>query len=455
MEENDLLLKIYIGQEINFSKGILYIFKGRLCFSEEENKVVESLVSKRLVKIVYPYTIRAIRTLLTTREGKKKSKQLIHQILDNDSGLLEELYVIPQKVLGFLLVNLDYSIFEKSRHEWIRDWKDLILQKSPIFVFSIEFCKILQKHKLAVLTNDYASSKGGRIDPEKYVIPNEVKEYLARKLKLIPFDYEEINRSIFFYTMYKIKEDILPIKSDAKRRNSLWNLLRVLPFDEDVIKSFIDEFKDEKITTEYSGIDNEQFLFDILDESRFNVKLSKLLDDFVSELIRGRRREPVIPIEKAAQPFKLHSELFALIGNFEIGLRNYIVNEMQAVFKEDNREWYKQLKGVKLLGNQSPFKTIYDKLESRRNEDIKNKILPEDELIYYADITDYKEIILNNWRIFANRFSRIHLTKEKFEHGMNELNKLRRKVMHLRDIRPYEAKTLKLYIIPELEKIFR
>lgn len=106
------------------------------------------------------------------------------------------------------------------------------------------------------------------------------------------------------------------------------------------------------------------------------------------------------------------------------------------------------------MGKQSPLVTIYAKLKSRRNEDEKNKILPEDELIYYADITDYKDTILKNWRIFESKFKKIKLSKEKFEHGMNELNKIRRKVMHLRDIRPSEAKTLHLYIIPELEKIF-
>lgn len=455
MKENDLLLKIYIGQEINFSRGILYDFKGRLYFSDTESEVVNSLIRKKLVKIIYPYTIKSIRTLLTTREGRRTSRKLIQQILNNDSGLLDELNTISKKVLGFLLINLDYSIFEKTRSRWIRNWKDFVLHNSQMFDFSIRFCQILQKHKLAVSANDYVSSKGGRIDPEKYVVPNEVREYLTRNLKLIPFDYEEINRSILFYTVYKIKNDILPIKADAKRRNNFWNLLRVLPFDESVIKSLINKFKDEKITTEYSEIDNEQFLFVILDESRFQVKLNKLVDDFISELIKGKRKEPIIFPRKAAQPLRAHSELFALIGNLEIKLRNYLVNEMQAVFKEDEKEWYNQLKEIKLMGNQSPFKTIYDKLESRRNEDLKNKILPEDELIYYADISDYKEIILKNWRIFANKFNRINLDKEKFEHGMNELNKIRRKVMHLRDIRPYEAKTLRLFIIPELEKIFQ
>ncbi len=70
------------------------------------------------------------------------------------------------------------------------------------------------------------------------------------------------------------------------------------------------------------------------------------------------------------------------------------------------------------------------------------------------DILDYKDIILRYWNLFENRFTRLNLSKEKFEHGMNELNKMRRKVMHLREIRPFEVKTLRLFIIPDLEKIF-
>jgi hypothetical protein len=70
------------------------------------------------------------------------------------------------------------------------------------------------------------------------------------------------------------------------------------------------------------------------------------------------------------------------------------------------------------------------------------------------DITDYRDIILKNWELFEGRFKEIGLGKEKFEHGMTELNRIRRKVMHLRDIRSSEAKTLRLYIIPELEEIF-
>lgn len=455
MQENDLLLKIYIGQDINFSRGILYEFKDRLYFKENEVKIIDSLIKKKLVEKVYPYTIKSIRSLVTTIKGKRKSKELIRKILDNDSTLLDELYTIPQKTLGFILINLDNDYFDLTRNELVSDWKEYILNNSQMFNFSIKFCQILQKHKLAVLTKDYVSTRGGRIDEERYVVSDEAKKYLTQNLRLIPLDKQEINKSVLFYTIYKIAQEILTIKNEDKRRNSYWNLLRGLPFDESIIKSQIKKFKEEKITTEYSEIDNEQFLFKILNLSRFEAKLDKLVHNFVSQMIEGKRKEPAIRVEKTVDPFRLHSELFAIIGNFEIGFRTYLINEMKATSKKDEKSWYHQLKEIKLVGSPSKLETLYDKLEFRRNEDKKNKIYPEDELINYADVTDYKDIVLNNWKkIFAKKLGKIHLTKEKFEHGMNELNKIRRKVMHLRGIRPYEAKTLKLYIIPELEKIF-
>jgi hypothetical protein len=454
MEEKDLLLKVYIGQGINYGRGILYKFRDEIYFNDKENKIIKSLSKKKLVDIIYPYSIKSILTLVTTKSGTELSIKIMQEILDKDSKLIDELNQIPKKVLGFLLINLDNLTPNKTKENWVFDWKEFILNSKKMFDFSIKFCEILKMHKLAILTNDYVSSKGGRIDPEKYVIPNEVKEYLITNLKPIRFSDEEVNKSILFYTIHKIKQDILDIKDDARRRSNFWNLLQVLPFDESSIKLVIDKFKEEHITTKYSKIDNEQFLFSVLDKSRFDIKLNKLVCNFLSEVYKGEKKEPKISLRKAPPLLKTHAELFILIGNFETKFRNYLLNEMRTMFKGDEKEWYNQLKKIKLLGDQMPFKTIYDKLVFRENEDLKNKILPEDELIYYADIIDYMNIILKDWKIFENKFNKINLDREKFEHGMNELNKIRKKVMHLRDIRLHEAKTIRLYIIPELEKIF-
>ena len=204
-----------------------------------------------------------------------------------------------------------------------------------------------------------------------------------------------------------------------------------MPFGETAIKQLIDEFQKEGITTEYSKIENEQFLFSILDEVGFDIKLDRMIDEFISGAIEGEVTESRVPISKPSELLKTHSELFAVIGNFEMRFRAHILNEMRAVFKEDKDKWYDQLKEIKSIGDQTPYRNLYEKLEGRRDEDLKNRILSEDELIYYADITDYKDIVMKNWNVFESKFNKIELNKEKFEHGMNELNKTRRKVMFL------------------------
>ena len=67
-----------------------------------------------------------------------------------------------------------------------------------------------------------------------------------------------------------------------------------------------------------------------------------------------------------------------------------------------------------MVGSPSKLETLYDKLEFRKIEDKKNKILPEDELINYADVTDYKDIIIHNWnKIFAKKLGKIPPNKGK------------------------------------------
>ena len=387
---------------------------------------------------------------------------MIENILQNQS-ILDELADIPKKALGFFLLNMNSRIFESERQTSFVDWKDFILYKTKMFEFSQKFCEVLDKKKLAVRTNDYVSSNGGNIIREKYVVPDEVKEYLIKTLDTIPFSVDETYQATLFYTMYRIRKEIVYVNGEEKRRNTYWNLLGTLPFDESIIKQFVGQFQKEGITTEYLEIEKEHFLFSINDLSRYDVKLEKILGAFVSGVLEGERKiEEVLLTKASSKPselLRLHSDLFKLIGNFEMRFREYLISEMRAAFKENEYEWYGLLREISLKDaltsdTHSPVKNLYDKLQFRKNQDERNKIWPEDELIYYADITDYKEIILRNWKIFEGRFKQIDLTKEKFEHGMNELNKIRRKVMHLRDITPSEANTTRLYIIPILEEVF-
>lgn len=144
MEEKELLLKIYIGQGINYGRGILYRFKDKLYFNNEENKIIESLSKKELIDLIYPYSIKSISTLITKKKGTELARKTLQNILDRDSSLIKELNQIPKKALGFLLINVDTHIFDKTREEWPFDWKDFILNSTKMFNFSIKLSRVLR-----------------------------------------------------------------------------------------------------------------------------------------------------------------------------------------------------------------------------------------------------------------------------------------------------------------------
>jgi len=456
-DEKKELIKIYIGQESNH-RGILYKFKDQIQVEKENALIIQALVSYGLVKEICPYSIKSIKTLITSVDGTLYGQELISEKLNLDSLLIDDLKIIPKKILSFFIFHADLGVGLEKENFLISDWEDFLIGNHKIFDYLLKFWKILEKRDLAVLVNDYASSKGGRIDPKKYVISSEVLGYIMNKFSLSPLEKNEFNKAIVLYCLWKIKDEILPIKDLDLRRNAFWNFLQVLPFDESLIKYFVDKFSKEGITSEYHGITEETFLFSLNDESKFDVKLNNLVDEFVVELSEETidmsfKELDAIVFTSGQDLLKIHSDLFAILGNFEIKIRNYILNEMKVVSQKES--WYESLKDIKLVGEELPYQTIYDKLQFRKNEDLKDRAAPEDELIYYADIIDYKNIIFKRWEIFGNKLLKRDISKEILEHGFNEINRIRKKIMHLRSITQREADTLRLFILPRLERIFK
>ena len=85
--------------------------------------------------------------------------------------------------------------------------------------YSIELCELLVKNNWAILTDDYVTTGGGRIDPKVYIIPVEVTDYLIQKINLESFNEQETNRAILLYTLKTIETEILNIYNEGKRRD--------------------------------------------------------------------------------------------------------------------------------------------------------------------------------------------------------------------------------------------
>lgn len=113
------------------------------------------------------------------------------------------------------------------------------------------------------------------------------------------------------------------------------------------------------------------------------------------------------------------SRIYDLIREFEIEIRGFIESKMYGTFSDS---WVKR--GVP--------KKIRKNWDMRKQHDIRQVKQPEPSLINYAEFSDYKEIILHNWK---EVFSKCFKDKEKLRVRLDDLNNYCRKaIMHMRTI---------------------
>lgn len=128
--------------------------------------------------------------------------------------------------------------------------------------------------------------------------------------------------------------------------------------------------------------------------------------------IKTRKVSSIISVEKPV-------EMFKEISAFEKEIRAFIFERLYEAFSDF---WI--IRAVP--------KEIRMRWQKRREADIKEGKPPERNIINYADFSDYKEIILYNWK---NVFSKYFKDKEKLRVRLDDLNNLCRKTtMHVRTI---------------------
>lgn len=128
--------------------------------------------------------------------------------------------------------------------------------------------------------------------------------------------------------------------------------------------------------------------------------------------IKTRKVSSVISVEKPV-------EMFKEISVFEKEIRAFIFERLYDAFSDF---WI--IRAVP--------KEIGMRWQKRREGDIKEGKPPERNIISYADFSDYKEIMLYNWK---NVFSKYFRDKEKLRVRLDDLNNLCRKTtMHARTL---------------------
>ena len=448
-EEKEILKEIYIGQNIRL-EGIR-----KKHFDQEQILILENLISThKLVKAGNFYRTEVIKT---TEKGESLGKEIILEIINKtEEVLLKEIKNIPKPVLEFLFFDYPSPIFEVNRERnYFFNWKEFFISTGNIGESVNKLSNILHKCNLEVKTLYYVSTRGGETRDLHIIFPYELKDFLV-KHNLISHGLSEAEKEQIklFYLLFKIKEILYIEDSDTRRRN-YWTMLQDTKIDETQIEKIISKFKSEGITTEYKFVTDENFLFQIKDIFRYDIFLKKLVNDYLTGVLEGKTKPTIIQKKQKGKfvkdsPLNQHAETFVVLGDFELRIRNFILKRMREG-DEKNKEWYEKLQEIKLSNLDN---SLLDELRRREDEDKKNRILPEKELLFYADITHYKDIILKFWEpYFKKDFDNAGMSKEKFEHEMIEINKIRRKVMHLRELTDDSLKTLNLCFMPDITNI--
>ena len=111
-------------------------------------------------------------------------------------------------------------------------------------------------------------------------------------------------------------------------------------------------------------------------------------------------------------------EMFAEITSLEAGLRAFIESILKKTYSYN---WIKQ----------AIPKAIRDDWHQKRESDVKQGKIPETDLINYADFSQYKDIIIHNWKVFSDFFE----DKERLRIKLEDMNNLCRIVtMHTRTL---------------------
>jgi hypothetical protein len=134
-------------------------------------------------------------------------------------------------------------------------------------------------------------------------------------------------------------------------------------------------------------------------------------------------------VERGEVAVSGESEPSIIIG-FEKVIRYFIMEELKSFLGD---KWFRQ--GIP--------KELRTQWQERKADDERAGRLAEENLINYADFSDYKVIILQNW---TNVFSRFFRDKEQTRVRFDDLNYFRKSVMHSRTLSNDETGHAKITI---------
>ncbi len=233
MSEEDVLLKIYIGQNIS-DEGILQ--------SEiREKEEIKGLLSKGLIKESNFYRLHLF---LTTERGAEFASKLLRKRLEERRDELEEKFKdIPKRAFTFIIKTPSYRDFvyltTKSTFEGTTA-TDRIMADSRIWILRDKIFTTLENMGFCVKTWSYVSTRGGELGEEYYVISREIYEFLLNNFGVIDFTSEEKD-ILRLYSFLRFVAPILQFTDIDFIRVRFYKLLNEYSLTENEVAAFIEE----------------------------------------------------------------------------------------------------------------------------------------------------------------------------------------------------------------------
>ena len=232
-----------------------------------------------------------------------------------------------------------------------------------------------------------------------YVISPELQEYLVKHYSLSDFTLNQEESLMPYPVMISIYK-ILGSDNIDFLRQRYYELLKSASVTEGQIAGIVNRMNQQGIASEYHGLLSDKKPFEVLDSTRFQIYLEKNLIEPAIDVLLERgglikqysvdARIPSLSEVKMERGFIDTSELgdfYNLVSALERDLREFIKAKI-------GKGWDKRI--------ETEVPSVFHRWQEKKKKDENWGIDPEIDLMNYADLDDYIEIINKYNRIFVS-----------------------------------------------------
>lgn len=368
---------------------------------------------------IIPSLIRRLRGRITLPIVEELPPQAFFDAIDRAFKICPDKWLTEEEILDYFRDTTSIIMYIKSKFKgekfdivskklfkkYFRDYRRQMV--NFIMVYEEKNRRLYRKLPKGMSINDYKVLKKS--------CPREViDKYIEHVVKEGVYSYEAVKESdVLIEELIRIvsKRMNINIEGDFLRRRRRHIILRTLRIPNQ-IQRLIDSY----------------------------IRLTKR-EPFIDEVIKPLVKNIVLKLSDYASTAKPIEE-YELLRRLELNLRMFIDQSLSRVSK---RWWVERVpEGIR--------KTAEDRM--RRDERLWPWIKPPEKPhpIMYVSFSDYREIITrkDNWReVFKDVFKDENLIKSR----LRELENIRNKVMHFRELAPEERNKLRIYTKEILECI--